>query len=297
VDFLMNQFLQNGPFALKRVLETLSGDNWTCSYNMNEISVIFRRRISMNFCWRPLHYWAATVPNEGLLALLRVPLAGFQQVYNPTKTIYQEYLVELADLPKFRDAVVDFYDDLGFLMMAGFEAPTADSIRDNTVMLTCARTVGLVAIIDQEGMTIEFESLALFAKVSQQFRDILGGDRRMFRRAMQLMVGITRFEISMVVAVCEIINETQSQTWKGRVRWTDLFDDVVTDGERQMMAFTLPIGVNLIGIEIAKVAGKVQVAVTCRGMTRKFAILRSVIQLMAGCDADLPFLFENTPRV
>jgi hypothetical protein len=161
---------------------------------------------------------------------------------------------------------------------------------DNTVRLTCAKTVGLVAVIDWEGMAIECDSLGLFAKVNKQFRYICRGDRKMFRRAMQFMIGIAGFEMSMIVAACEIINEAQSHDWKWKVRWTKLFDDVMIDADRKIIMFPLPIGVNFLQMEIAKVAGRVQVAVTSRGATRTFTILRSVIELMAGCDADFPFI-------
>jgi hypothetical protein len=211
-------------------------------------------------------------------------------MYKPVKAVYRVFLVELMELPKFRDAVVDFYDDLGFLMIAGFEAPTPDSMSDNTVRLTCAKTVGLVAVIDWEGMAIECDSLGLFAKVNKQFRYICGGDRKMFRRAMQFMIGIAGFEMLMIVAACEIINEAQSHDWKWKVRWTELCDDVMIDADRNIIMFRLPIGVNFLQMEIAKVAGRVQVAVTSRGATRTFTILRSVIELMAVCDADWPFI-------
>jgi hypothetical protein len=230
------------------------------------------------------------VPNDGVFALLRVPLAGFWQVHNSIRTVHQVYFLELEDLPRFRDAIADFFDDIGFLMLAGFQPPTLDNIKNSTVRLTCLRTVSLVAVIDSEGMAIDCEALSVFAKVSRQFRYMCGGDRRMFRRAMQFMIGTADFEMSIIIAACEIINEAQSQHWRWKVKWTEVFDNVMINPDRKIMRFPLPVGVNLIQMEITNVEGKLQITVKCRGVTKTFTILRPVIQLIAECEADCPFI-------
>jgi hypothetical protein len=276
-------FFQHDLATLQRLREVFSGDEWSCGRPSIRRStfVIFRRRISINFHWRPLNCFAAIIPCRGAFSVLRVPLANFQKFYQTSRSVHHVFKIELRELERFRDAILHFYDDLGLLLTSEFSSPALDDLHDSSIVL---RSEAMTATLDADGLTIESEAIPLLTNVAGRFREIFRRDRRLLRRAAQLLIGVAKFDQSYGVAIAEILNCAQRDDWSALVNWGLLFDTAKFSPDKGRIIFALGLPKDLLEFEMGKVAMKLQISVACRAGGNVFSNLRQIIQWMSESD-------------
>jgi hypothetical protein len=282
-------FFQHGLTALQRLRQVFSQDEWSCGRPSIRRStfVIFRRRISVNFHWRPLNCFAVIIPCRSAFSVLRVPLANFQKFYQTSRSVHHVFKIELRELEGFRDAILHFYDDLGLLLTSEFLSPALDDLHDNSIVL---RREAMTATLDADGLTIESTAIPLLTNVAERFREIFGGDRRLLRRAAQLLIGIAKFDQSYGLAIAEILHCAQRDSWQALVNWELLFDTAKFSPDRGRIVFALRLPRDSLEFEMGKVAMKLQISVACRAGGNIFSNLRQIIQWMSESDPMTAFV-------
>jgi hypothetical protein len=140
------------------------------------------------------------------------------------------------------------------------------------------------------------EAMPIVTKVARRFKEIFCSNRNLARRAVQFIVGISKFEQQFVVAVCEILNHAQKRHWHKVVDWGILFDSAKISPDKSKILFALGMPVELLEFEVGKVAGKLQVSVTWHAENKVFSNERSVVQWMAECDPLAPSMQPRQKR-
>jgi hypothetical protein len=237
--------------------------------------LIYRRRISITVHWRPLHSFSAVLPRCGALTLLRVPLAVFKKPSSSVKSVDLIYRIESSELERFRDAIVDFYEDFAMLTRVGFPVPQPEDLADTCFSLHAVFTWPILATIAPDGIGFQSD-FPLFAKVTHRFRKFFDGSRNVFRRASELMLSIAKLSEPFAKAVCEIIGQTQGKGWCEAIDWVKFFDHANFNVDEGHMFLVFDLKEELLEIELIGPGGAVK--------QKQFSSLRQFIQRMTeGC--------------
>jgi hypothetical protein len=284
-------FFRHGMRALVRMREVFHDAAWSFGAVSlgRSIILVYQRRVSINFHWRPLYCFSAILPSVGTLTVLQVPLAVFKKFFHSVRTSHLVYKVEISELARFRDAIVDFYDDFALLVKAGFPCPASDDLQPGFVTFRADFGWQIVATIDPDGITVQGDAVALFTRVSRRFRDLFGRDRRMLRRAAQLLIAVARFEQMVVAAVCEILAQLQREGWAEAIDWQRFFDDAKVSPDGNRIAVTIWTPIDVMDLELVRGSQKLQIVVGTQAGHRMFAAIRGLIQWLAESDPGTPW--------
>jgi hypothetical protein len=279
-------FWRHAILGMAEMRRVFAGPAWTIGPLTfgQSLMLVYQHRVSINLHWRPLSCCSAIVPSAGPLRLLQVPLAAFKKFSYPIRPFYFVHKVEMPELSRFRDAIVDFYDDFAMLIRVGFPPPSVEDVRDGEVTFRGDFEWQVTAVIEADGIELQAEALPLLSKVSQRFKQMFAVDRRLLRRAGQFLSGLAKLELNFVTVICEVIEEFQREKWAREIDWEGFFNGakVSTDGTR--IAVAVWTNVDALNLEASRVEQKLQITAATRVGSRAFFTVRGFVQWLTESD-------------
>jgi hypothetical protein len=196
------------------------------------------------------------------------------------------YKIGFSELVKFRDAIIEFYEDFALLVRLGFPFPLVDDLNHGVLHFHGDFGCQIVAIIEPDGILLQTDSVPPFKKVSSRFKEIFKTERGLLRRAVQLMLGMANLELTFIASVCEALAELQKEPWASTIDWDQFFTDAAVIADGTGVTLTVSTAADSLDLEFSPVGHKIQIIASARSGHRTFSVHRGFAQ----------WLSESTPH-